>query len=205
RTVLGTVLDALLRMLHPMIPFVTETLWKVLTGGESLVIASWPTADATPADPDAARQVADAQKLITELRRFRSDQGVKPSQRVPARLGEIDEAGLGTLEEAVRSLARVTAPDDGFTATASIEVRLSGATVCVDLDTSTAVDVEAEQRRLTKDLAAARKELAGTTAKLGNESFLGKAPAEVVEKIRARRDVAEADVDRLTARLAELE
>ncbi len=205
RTVLGTVLDALLRMLHPMIPFVTETLWKVLTGGESLVIASWPTADASPADPDAARQVADAQKLITELRRFRSDQGVKPSQKVPARLGEIDEAGLGSLEEAVRSLARVTAPGEGFTATASIEVRLSGATVCVDLDTSTAVDVEAEQRRLTKDLAAARKELAGTTAKLGNESFLDKAPAEVVEKIRARRDVAEADVDRLTTRLAELE
>ncbi|WP_182357671.1 valine--tRNA ligase [Tomitella gaofuii] len=205
RTVLGTVLDALLRMLHPMIPFVTETLWKVLTGGESLVIAAWPEGDAQAvADPEAARQVADAQKLITEIRRFRSDQGVKPSQRVPARLGALEDAGLVPLEDAVRSLARVTAPEEGFTATASIEVRLSAATVVVDLDTSTTVDVEAEKRRLAKDLAAARKELAGTTAKLGNESFLGKAPAQVVDKIRGRRDVAAADVERLTARLAEL-
>ncbi|MDN5758931.1 MAG: valine--tRNA ligase, partial [Tomitella sp.] len=181
RVVLGVVLDVLLRMLHPMIPFVTETLWRVLTGGESLVIADWPAADTTAPDPAAERHVSDAQKLITEIRRFRSDQGVKPSQKVPARIGEMAGAGLAALEPAVRSLARVTEPADDFTASASIEVRVADATVSVDLDTSTAVDLDAERRRLTKDLAAAEKELSGTTAKLGNDAFLAKAPVEVVD------------------------
>ncbi|NLG45643.1 class I tRNA ligase family protein, partial [Gordonia sp. (in: high G+C Gram-positive bacteria)] len=204
KAVLGAVLDALLRLLHPVIPFVTETLWKVLTGGESLVVAAWPTASGADADPDAARRVEDMQKLITEVRRFRSDQGLKPSQKVAARLTEIDAADLAAQVPAVRSLARLTEPDDGFAATASVEVRLSRATVTVELDTSGTIDVAAEIARLRKDLAVAEKELAGTSGKLGNEAFLAKAPAAVVEKITARKQVAEEEIARFTARLAEL-
>jgi len=204
RAVLGAVLDSLLRLLHPVIPFVTETLWKVLTGGESLVIASWPTTTGVATDADAARRIEDMQKLVTEVRRFRSDQGLKPSQKVAARLNEIDAADLASQVPAVRSLARLTEPEDGFAATASVEVRLSRATVTVELDTSGTIDVAAEIARLRKDLAVAEKELAGTSAKLGNEAFLAKAPAQVVEKITARKQIAEEEIARFTARLAEL-
>ncbi len=92
----------------------------------------------------------------------------------------------------------------GINPTASIEVRLSAGTVLVELDTSGTVDVAAERRRLEKDLAAAEKELAGTTAKLGNDGFLAKAPDAVVTKIRDRQRLATEEVDRITARLAAL-
>ncbi len=204
KVVLGTVLDALLRLLHPVIPFVTETLWKVLTGGESLVIAEWPAASGVAADADSSRRIEDLQKLVTEIRRFRSDQGLKPSQKVAARLVSIDSADLEAQVPAVQSLARLTSPDDGFSASASIEVRLSRATVTVELDTSGTIDIGAEIARLRKDLTAAEKELAGTTAKLGNEAFLSKAPAPVVEKITSRKQIAEEEIARITARLKEL-
>ncbi|MBF6093860.1 valine--tRNA ligase [Nocardia cyriacigeorgica] len=204
RTVLGSVLDAVLRLLHPVIPFVTESLWRALTGGESIVIADWPQATGQAADQGAAQRIADTQRLITEIRRFRSDQGLADKQKVAAKLIGVDAAGLTELERSITDLARLTAPGDDFAATASVEVRLSGATVTVELDTSGAVDLDAERRRLEKDLAAAQKELAGTTAKLGNEAFLAKAPEQVVDKIRTRRDVAAAEVERIGARLAEL-
>jgi valyl-tRNA synthetase len=85
-----------------------------------------------------------------------------------------------------------------------VEVRLTGGTVAVELDTSGSVDIEAERRRLEKDLAAAQKELATTSAKLGNEAFLAKAPADVVEKIRGRQQVAQEEVERITNRLSSL-
>ncbi|MET8648931.1 valine--tRNA ligase [Nocardia aurea] len=202
--VLGTVLDSVLRLLHPVIPFVTESLWQALTGGESIVIAAWPRPSGVPADTVAAQRVADAQELITEVRRFRSDQGLADKQKVRARLTGLDEAGLTELREAVTSLARLTDLEDDQETSASVEVRLSRTTVVVGLNTEGAVDLEAERRRLEKDLAAAEKELAGTDAKLGNEAFLAKAPEPVVDKIRSRRDVASAEVARIGARLAEL-
>ncbi|MBF6172153.1 valine--tRNA ligase [Nocardia blacklockiae] len=204
RAVLGGVLDALLRMLHPVMPFVTETLWQALTGGESVVIAAWPQATGIAADAVAARRVADAQKLITEIRRFRSDQGLTDKQKVAAHLVGLEDADLTGLRAEVAALARLTEPGDGFAATASVEVRLSGSTVTVELDTSGAVDLDAERRRLEKDLAAAQKELASTTAKLGNEAFLAKAPDAVVDKIRTRKEVAESEVARIGARLDEI-
>jgi valyl-tRNA synthetase len=205
RAVLGNVLDALLRLLHPVIPFVTETLWKALTGNESVVVAQWPQAGDAAADVVAAQRVEDMQRLVTEVRRFRSDQGLKPSQRVPARISGITEADLDTQLAAVTSLARLTDPEDGFAASASVEVRLSKATVTVDLDTSGNVDLGAEKARLEKDLAAAQKELAGTTAKLSNEAFLAKAPDAVKDKIRTRQQIATEEIERITKRLKELE
>ena len=202
--VLAAVLDTLLRLLHPVMPFVTEVLWKALTGGESLVVAAWPELTGVMSDPVAAQRIEDLQKLVTEVRRFRSDQGLNDRQKVPARLSGVDAADLDGQVAAARSLAWLDEPADGFDPTASVEVRLSGATVVVEVDTSATVDVEAERRRLDKDLAAAQKELAGTTAKLDNEAFLAKAPAEVVDKIRARQSLARDDVDRITSRLAEM-
>ncbi|MFD4368142.1 valine--tRNA ligase [Rhodococcus sp. NPDC058521] len=204
KSVLGNVLDALLRMLHPTIPFVTETLWKVLTGKESVVVAEWPTASGVPADARAAQRVDDMARLVTEVRRFRSDQGLKPSQKVTAVVHGIEGADLVEQMPAITSLARLKDSEGDFTATASVEVRLSKGTVTVELDTSGSVDLGAEKARLEKDLAAAQKELAGTDAKLSNESFLAKAPDAVVEKIRGRRQVASEEIERITARLGEL-
>jgi valyl-tRNA synthetase len=142
------------------------------------------------------------QKLITEIRRFRSDQGLNDRQRVPARLSDVANAGLEAQLPAVSALAWLTAAEGGFSPSAAVEVRLSQATIVVELDTSSTVDVAAERRRLEKDLAAAQKELAGTEGKLGNDAFLAKAPADVVDKIRHRQQVAREEVDRITARLA---
>ena len=202
--VLGRVLDVVLRLLHPTMPFVTEVLWKALTGGESIVVAPWPTVADTNGgatkDEVAARRIEDADKLITELRRFRSDQGVKPSQKVPGRL-DFAAADLTGQEELVRNLANTTAPGEDFDPSASIEVRLSQATVEVTLDTHGAVDVEAERKRLEKDLAKANKELEQTGKKLGNDNFLSKAPEEVVNKIKERQQIAREEVERITSRL----
>lgn len=200
--VLGMVLDSLLRLLHPVMPFVTEALWTALTGKTSVVVAEWPHGDDGAAgDAAAARHIDDLQRLITEVRRFRSDQGLKPGQRVAAEIDGLDVAGLAPSRAYLDSLARLEPAGDDFSATATIDVRLSATTVTVRIDTSGTVDVAAERKRLTKDLAAAEKELAGTTAKLGNEQFLSKAPDHVVAKIRDRQQVATEEVERLGAAL----
>ncbi|OLT41581.1 valine--tRNA ligase [Saccharomonospora sp. CUA-673] len=218
RAVLGHALDTVLRLLHPFVPFVTERLWKTLTGnggtpanegvaggGASLVVAAWPSGEQLPAaDTTAEARIADVQKLVTEVRRFRSDQGLNPGQKVATRLSGAAMDALSAHEDAIRSLAKLTVPGDDFAATASIEVALADGTVTVEVDTSGTIDVAAERKRLQKDLATAEKELKQTDGKLGNQAFLDKAPADVVEKIRVRRDTAAADIERITARLESL-
>jgi valyl-tRNA synthetase len=117
----------------------------------------------------------------------------------------VTEADLDSQVAAVTSLSWLTDADADFNASAAVEVRLANGTVLVELDTSGTVDVAAERRRLEKDLAAAHKELAGTTAKLDNAAFLSKAPDDVVAKIRDRQRLASEEVDRITARLAGLQ
>ncbi|GAA4145526.1 valine--tRNA ligase [Actinomadura keratinilytica] len=199
RRVLGEVLDRLLRLLHPVIPFVTEELWTSLTGEETLVRAAWPQADAARHDEDAEALVASLQRLVTEVRRFRADQGLKPGQRVAAAL-EWGGSPLSGHEKGVRMLLRLDAPGEGFSATASLPVE----GVTVRLDTAGAIDVAAERKRLEKDLANARKEAEQARRKLGNESFVAKAPEAVVAKTRDRLSQAEADIARLESQLAAL-
>ncbi|HLU43973.1 MAG TPA: valine--tRNA ligase [Natronosporangium sp.] len=201
RRVLGHVLDQLLRLLHPIIPFVTDELWTALTGGESVMIADWPTADPRWQDPAAEAEVATLQKVVTEVRRFRADQGLRSGQRVAAQLHGLAEAGISDHEPLIRSLARLDQPGEGFTATGTLAVTDQ---VTVALDTRGAIDVAAERARLTKDRAAAEKEAAGCRAKLSNEGFLAKAPEEVVAKVRQRLATAEAELARIDAALAAL-
>ncbi|WP_019855078.1 valine--tRNA ligase [Actinopolyspora mortivallis] len=204
RAVLGRVLDVLLRLLHPITPFVTEVLWTALTGRESVVVAEWPVPTGEPADAAAAGRIDALRRLVTEIRRFRADQGVKPNQRVAADLEGLETVGLVGHLPAVRSLARLDAPGEGFNASSSMRVGLADGEVTVGIDLSGAVDVAAERKRLTKDLEAARKELDGTEKKLNNPSFTEKAPAEVVDKIRSRRQTALAEIERLNTRLESL-
>jgi valyl-tRNA synthetase len=217
RDVLGYVLDRLLRLLHPVIPFVTDELWTALTdpggrGGTSVVSAEWPgeraarpgqaarAAEQPASDPAAEAEVTSLMALVTEVRRFRSDQGLRPGQPVPAALAGIDGTPLAAHTGAIRSLLRLTPPGDGFTPTASLQAE----GVTVQLDTAAAIDVAAERRRMEKDLAAARKEADQAERKLANDAFLAKAPAGVVEATRRRRDAAQADIARISGRLAAL-
>ncbi len=201
RRVLGHVLDRLLRLLHPLVPFVTEELWTVLSGAETVVTAAWPAVESTRVDDPAETEVAALQRVVTEVRRFRSDQGLRPSQRVSARLGGLDGAGIAAHEPLIRSLARLDDAGADFTATATLAV--TGA-VTVELDTRGTIDVAAERARLEKDRAAAEKEAAQCRAKLGNDAFVAKAPDHVVGKIKDRLAAAEADLARIAAALRAL-
>jgi valyl-tRNA synthetase len=217
RRVLGHVLDQLLRLLHPVIPFVTEELWCALTsvrgtadeveavdggtalqlaGVHSVMVSAWPVADPSYVDDEAEAELAALQRVVTEVRRFRSDQGVKPGQRVSARL--VDLVGLAAHEPLIRSLARLDDAGADFAATATLAV---GGGVGVELDTRGSIDVAAERARLRKDRAAAEKEAAQCRAKLDNPAFVGKAPEQVVGKIRDRLAAAEAELDRLSQQL----
>jgi len=196
--VLGHVLDATLRLLHPYIPFVTEELWKTLTGGETIVTAAWPTADESLRDAAAEADILALQEAVTEVRRFRSDQGLNVGQRVPGRLAL--QGSLAAHEGDLRSLVRLTEPAAEFAATATLKTALA----TVELDLSGTIDIAAERARLTKDQTTAAKEIAQANAKLGNEAFLAKAPEAVVDKIRTRLATAEADLNRIQTQLAAL-
>ncbi|MFG2879803.1 valine--tRNA ligase [Streptomyces sp. NPDC048337] len=196
--VLGEVLDVMLRLLHPVVPFVTETLWTTLTGGESLVIADWPK-DSGLRDEAAEAEIEGVQSLVREVRRFRKEQGLDDKQKVPARL-DLAGTALAAHEDAIRQVLRLQPEGEAFSATATLPV--AGATVALDL--SGTIDVEAERKRLTKDLGAAEKEKQQAEAKLGNEAFLAKAPDNVVDKIKGRLAKAEADIARIQSQLATL-
>jgi valyl-tRNA synthetase len=201
RRVLGYVLDQLLRLLHPIIPFVTDELWTALTGGESVVIAGWPAAGVAWRHDAAEAEVGMLQRVVTEIRRFRADQGLRPTQRVAARLAGLAGAGIAAHEPLVRSLVRLDEPAGGFATTGTLTV--TGG-VTVELDTRGAIDVAAERARLEKDRAAAEKEAAQCRAKLGNQGFVAKAPEQVVAKTTQRLAVAEAELERIAAALAAL-
>jgi valyl-tRNA synthetase len=204
RRVLGEVLDVVLRLLHPITPFVTDALWTELTGGESLMIARWPAADParvrSPLDPAAEAEVAALQRLVTEVRRFRADQGLRPGKRVPGRLGGLEASPLAAHEAEIRALATLSPAPADFTPSA----RLAAGAVTVELDLVGAIDVAAERQRLERDLAVARREIGTTEAKLADEQFRAKAPAAVVAKIEGRLAAARADAERLDSQLAGL-
>jgi valyl-tRNA synthetase len=194
--VLGHVLDQLMRLLHPLMPFITEELWVCLTGGESLVIAQWPEANLNYLDQAAENLVTQMQAVITEVRRFRNDQGVKATAKIPGRLTTSGE--LAKYASAMGFVLKLEAKE--FTPTASFEI---GSVKC-ELDLSGTVDVVAERARLTKDLATVQKDQQTAQVKLGNEGFMAKAPAEVVTEIKERLVKTQAEIARITAALAAL-
>ena len=201
RRVLGHVLDTVLRLLHPFVPFVTETLWTSLTGGESLVIAAWPTSDPSRRDAAAETEIASLQAVVTEVRRFRSDQGLRPGQRVPARVDGLVGAGLAAHEPAIRHARPARSAGrrlhaDGH---AGDRERRDRRTRSLRHDRRRGRDRAAEPGPV-----AAEKEKVQTAAKLGNADFLAKAPDAVVAKIRDRAAAADADIARITAQIAAL-
>ena len=200
QAVIGNVLDTLLRLLHPVMPFITETLWVRLTGGESLVIAKWPTADNSYIDSTSTIAMDKVKAVITEVRRFRSDQGLKPTQFIPGSIANLSSDGIGKFEAALRSVLKLSAPESSFASSASLAV---GA-VKIDLDLSGTVDVAAEKARLTKDLATASKDRETAISKLENSDFMAKAPEKVVSTIKERLATCDAEISRINERLSAL-
>jgi valyl-tRNA synthetase len=198
KRVLGEVLDQLLRLMHPVMPFITEELWCSLTGGESLVVAQWPSPDATKQDLKSVELVNKMQEIVTEIRRFRADQGIKTTAKIVAKFTGLAAAGLAEYESALRFIVKCEESEGNFTA--KIEV----ANVVIEFDLTGAIDLVAERARLSKDLATAQKDLNTAKVKLDNEGFMAKAPMEVVSEIRARLQESTADIERLTALLEKL-
>jgi len=200
QAVIGHVLDNLLRILHPVMPFITEALWKRLTGGESLVIAAWPEPQVGRIDEQTNAAMEEVKTLITEVRRFRNDQGVKPSAPIPGRFVGLEQSALAPFEQAIRGVLRITSPESSFTPSGSI---LVGSMRC-EFDLSGTVDVAAERARLQKDLATAEKDRETARVKLDNGDFMAKAPEKVVATIKARLEECDRDIARITEQLSKL-
>ena len=200
KRVLGHVFDQLLRLLHPIMPFITEALWKPLTNGESLVVAQWPVATPLHNAESVAGLVGDLQTLITEIRRFRNDQGIKTSAKIAARISGLTEGGLSAYESSVRFITKLEPATETFNPSAKVEI----GRFVVEFDLTGAIDVGAERARLTKDLATIEKDKKTAEVKLNNENFMAKAPMEVVKEIRERLDFCNAEIERITALLASL-
>jgi valyl-tRNA synthetase len=196
KRVLGHVLDQLLRLLHPVMPFITEQLWTTLTGGESLVVAQWPVANAEHVDSKSEKIVSQMQEIITDVRRFRNDQGIKTSAKIPARF-----IAKGEIAEYASAMAFVLRLELGeITPSAKVDI----GSVQVEFDLTESIDVVAERARLEKDLAAAIKDKQTAEVKLNNEGFMAKAPENVLSEIRERLVKTSADIERITAQLAAL-
>ena len=194
--VLGFVLDQLLRLMHPVMPFITESMWMALTGGESLVIAQWPVAQADHVDKKSEKLIVELQEIITDVRRFRNDQGIKTSQKIPARF-----TAPSHIDEYAPAMAFVLRLQLGeITPTAHCEV----GNVKVEFDLTGSIDVVAERSRLEKDLATAEKDKQTAEVKLNNQGFMAKAPDSVVVEIRERLEKTTADIERINAQLSKL-
>jgi valyl-tRNA synthetase len=194
--VLGYVLDQLFRLMHPVMPFITEQLWTALTGQESLVTAQWPKAEISHVDKKAEELVSQLQEIITEVRRFRNDQGIKTSLKIPGRF--IAPAHIAKYASAMAFVVRMELGE--ITASAKCEA----AGVVVEFDLTGSIDVVAERQRLEKDLATASKDKQTAEVKLNNQGFMAKAPENVVVEIRERLEKTTSDIARITAALAGL-
>ena len=196
--VLGEVLDKLLRLMHPVMPFITEELWCSLTDGQSLMVADWPKSDPSSQDVKSIEQVTKMQEIVTEIRRFRNDQGIKSTAKIAAKFTGLEKVGLADYEGALRSMVKCDLTDGNFTAKTQV------GEVVIEFDLTGAIDLVAERARLSKDLQIAQKDRDTAKVKLDNQGFMAKAPAEVVTEIKTRLAQTTADIDLLTALLEKL-
>jgi len=196
--VLGEVLDQLLRLMHPVMPFITEELWCSLTDGQSLMVADWPKSDPSSQDVKSIEQVTKMQEIVTEIRRFRNDQGIKSTAKIAAKFTGLEKVGLADYEGALRSMVKCDLTDGNFTAKTQV------GEVVIEFDLTGAIDLVAERARLSKDLQIAQKDRDTAKVKLDNQGFMAKAPAEVVTEIKTRLAQTTADIDLLTALLEKL-
>jgi valyl-tRNA synthetase len=204
RRTLVRVLEAVLRLAHPVIPFITEELWQdvaPLAGrkGETLMLAPYPQAQPDRIDAAAEEDVALAKDIVNAGRNLRSEMKVPPKDRIAFYVaGQPGEAALAAMMPLIRiSELRVVE-----------ELPASESPVAVvgpyRLMAHVEVDPVAEKARLEKEAARLQGEIGRAQAKLGNASFVDRAPAKVVEQERARLAGFEATLGKLREQLAKL-
>src|SRR5881296_2524816 len=207
QAVLAFCFDTVLRLLHPVVPFITEDLWQRLPGRrpeELLVTAAWPTVPPQLLKLEAASEFTRVQEAISKIRMIRAEYRIAPKIRLAAsikpRTDLIRAAFEGERETIVR-LAQLSDLDldGGFGGAGAHAVLADGSEVFVAL--ADAIDVRQECRRLSSELTRLEQQLSGLAAKLTNQNFVARAPAEVVaqerEKERAWRDQRQALADKL--------
>ena len=212
RATCGWVLDQILKLLHPFMPFITEELWEALSEhgpkrAGFLMMEDWPTFDASYAAPEATEEMNWAIGLITEIRSTRSDLGVPAGAKVPMALVDADKLYRVRLErhgEVIARLARLeTARAEAETPAGAISTVFGESTVALKI--ADLIDVAEAKARLEKEIKALEKDVTGLEKKLGNPNFVERAPAEVVEENRERLAEAKIRTGKLTAARAALE
>jgi valyl-tRNA synthetase len=206
KAVAGWVLDQILVMLHPFMPFITEELWHALADRPyDLIHAQWPAPNAA-ADAAASAEVEWLIRLVSEVRTAKNELGIAPGARLNAHVrdaGAETQARLARQQAAIARLARLDnvssdpAPEGG-----AIQLVVDEATFVIPL--AGVIDLDAERARITKAIDAAAKEAASLAGRLNNPAFVEKAKPEAVEKARADHAEKSAEVDRLQAALARL-
>ena len=206
RIVAGWVLDQIIVMLHPFMPFITEELWHAM--GErsyDLIVAKWPAPKAE-IDAQAKAEVDWLIKLVSELRSVKVDLNIAPGTKMTAHVRDGDDkleakiARQGAALDRVGRLEAISfnaAPDGP-----SAQIVVDGATYVLPL--AGAIDIDAEKARLTKTLEAAQKEAKSLSGRLGNPNFVEKAKPEAVEKARADLADKQAEAERLQAAINRL-
>jgi valyl-tRNA synthetase len=214
RTLIRT-LETVLRLLHPLAPFITAELWetvavvagrKLADSNDSIVTAAYPVAALNKVDPTADAWVAQLKAVVAESRRLRSEMGLSPAERVPLMThGEADfiHSAAPWLQALARlSEVRVIEAEEAFAlASQAAPVAMVGP---LRLALHVQVDVAAESLRLGKEIARLQGEITKAQAKLANESFVSRAKAEVVEQERARLADFRQSVVRLQDQLSRL-
>ncbi len=194
RTLVRT-LDALLRLLHPVIPFITEEIWqqvRPLSGaeGETIMLAPYPQADEKKIDEAAEAEITWLQQFIIGVRRIRAEMNIAPGKPLPvllANLNDTDRRYLADNEAFLKTLARlesITVLESEADAPESAVALVGEMKVLIPM--AGLIDKDAELARLKKELDKLRKERERLEKKLANDNFVSRAPAEVVEKERKK-------------------
>src|SRR6266487_1336811 len=206
QAVLAYCFDTVLRLLHPVVPFITEELWQKLPGrkpDELLIVAAWPEARRELADAEADQEFPLVQEAISSIRMLRADYRVAPKAQLRASLQPRSERvrhALSGERETILRLAQLSelAFDGERAAVGAHAVLADGSEVFLALEGE--IDVQRECRRLAGELARLDRQLSGLEAKLANQNFIARAPSEVVakerEKERGWRDQRQALADK---------
>ena len=195
RRTLVQVLETLLRLAHPLMPFITEEIWQrvaPLTGvsGETIMLQAYPQPDAARTDAQAAGDMDWVMQFILGVRKIRSGYDIKPGQPLPVLLegaSQQDKERLATNEHYIKFLARteiITVLEPGTTPPESATALVGTMKLLIPM--AGLIDKDAELARLDKEIAKREQEVQRIEAKLSNSAFVDKAPAEVVEKERAK-------------------
>jgi len=198
QTVLFTVLEGLLRLLHPLLPFVTEEIWQALPGErpcDSIMQTEYPTAAFRAVDGAAVERMELLMEVIRAIRNIRGELDLPPGKRIAVSLDCRSEASVTAIqagETYIKSLARV----ETLNIAVALEHPKQAATqvagdVEVLIPLAGLIDVEEEESRLLKEIGKVEKDVDFFTKKLGNEKFVANAPPQVLEKDRGKLQAAQ--------------